>query len=70
MTKTYKPTIKPFNEEKFYTNGQTFATKAEAEASAEARYNRWSQADDWGVEESTEPVNYKWIEGEGDVNIG
>jgi len=65
----FKPTIKPIGESKFYTNGQTFATEAEARQSAKNRYCNWMMAEAFGVEESDEPVNYAWVDGQGDVHL-
>jgi hypothetical protein len=70
--KTYKPAIKVFNEDSYYQNGQTFATKEEAEKSARNRYSNWMQAEAWRADEvdaSKFPVNYKWVEGYGDVSL-
>ena len=68
----YKPQLKVYGEEEFYGNGQTFATRQEAECSAVDRYRKWTMAEDWRVIEVGEteyPVNYKWSEEDGDVHI-
>lgn len=59
---SFKPEIKVFNDDKFYQNGQNFATYDEAFESARDRYNCWTMADAYRVVEvdSAEfPVNYK-----------
>ncbi len=66
---SFKPAIKVFGETPYYTNGQTFATKDEADKSARNRYGNWTMAEDWKSVESDEPVNYKWEDGVGDVSI-
>jgi hypothetical protein len=66
---SWKPAIKVTGEEPFYTNGQTFATKEEAEKSAYNRFYFWFNATDHKAIESDEPVNYKWVDGVGDVSI-
>jgi hypothetical protein len=66
---SWKPAIKVYGEEPFYTNGQTFATKEEAEKSARNRLWNWSLAEDSKAVESEEPVNYRWVDGIGDVSF-
>lgn len=68
----YKPQFKVYGEKDFYGNGQTFATREEAEGSAVDRYFRWTMAEDWRVievDEAEYPVTYKWSEEGGDVHI-
>ena len=65
----WKPTIKVFGEAPYHTNGQTFATKDEAEKSARNRSWNWTMAEDFGTVETDEPVNYKWVESVGDVRL-
>lgn len=45
---------------KHCTNGQAFATKDEALASAQDRFMIWTTPSGFGAEESDEPVNYRW----------
>jgi hypothetical protein len=66
---SWKPAVQVFGEEPFYTNGQTFATKDEAEKSARNRMFNWTLVRDCRADESNEPVNYKWVEGIGDVSL-
>ena len=64
---SWKPEFKVYNEEKFYQNGQNFATKEEAEGSALRRYHSWMMAEAWKVVEvdSEEfPVNYTFEDGQ------
>jgi hypothetical protein len=44
-------------------NGQRFATHEEAHASALARFMVWTTPTGFGVEESTDPVNYRFVDG-------
>jgi hypothetical protein len=56
---SYKPTIKTYNDPKFYPNGMAFATMEEAGFWAKDRVSRWTMAETCGAIESDEPVNYK-----------
>ena len=40
------------------SNAQVFATHEEAFQSAKARFNDWTTPTDFGVETTSEPVNY------------
>jgi len=67
---SFKPEVKV--EGKFYPNGQTFATREEAEKSAHNRFFNWyACTDSRAVEVDTaeNPVNYKWVDGVGDVPL-
>lgn len=44
---------------KFYTNNLAFATREEAEESAEDTAQRWMLVMEWRVEESDQPVNWR-----------
>lgn len=59
----WKPTFTIPGESKPSTNAQVFATKREAEESARARFMVWTAPTAWGVMETDDPVNYKFIEG-------
>ena len=50
-------------------NAQRFATEEEAHASAKARFMVWYQPLGYLVEESDDPVNYRWDDQLGDVSI-
>jgi hypothetical protein len=65
---SFKPGF-TFSSEPPCFNGQRFATEAEAEKSAQARFDRWTTPTGWFVEESDEPVNYRWDDAKGDVML-
>lgn len=44
-------------------NSQRFATREEAEESAEARFAVWTMPTDHRAEESEDPVNYRRVDG-------
>ena len=52
-----------FVEGQWAGNALVFATKAEAEASAEDLMYRWTSVSDSRASETNEPVNYRWING-------
>lgn len=66
---TYKPMIKTFNDPKFYPNGLCFETKEEAEKAAQNTFSRWLLAEAYRADESSDPVNYRWVDGEGPVSL-
>jgi hypothetical protein len=69
---SFKPEFQVVNDKKFYTNGQNFATREEAEESARSRFFRWTAATAWMVNEYPDeefPVNYRWDEEKGDVPL-
>ncbi len=45
------------------SNALRFATEEEALANAKDLFNRWTLSSDFRVEESPDPVNYRWVEG-------
>lgn len=59
MTKSWKPELQVSGEDGWHTNALRFATKEEAEASAQDTYGRWLLATAWRASESDDPVNYK-----------
>ncbi len=59
---SYRPMFS-FPGEGLAGNAQRFATRAEAEASAEARFMVWMAPGGWVVETSTDPVNYQRVAG-------
>lgn len=63
--KSWKPEVQTGSDPKWYGNALRFATKAEAEASANDLAGRWMLVQDWRAVESDDPVNYKWIAGMG-----
>ena len=70
---SFKPEFEVYGEEgNFYQNGQNFATREEAEASASNRFSNWTMAKSYRVVEVPDaefPVNYKWTPGKGDVYL-
>jgi hypothetical protein len=50
-------------------NGQAFATFDEAKQSAHRRFMSWTMPIGFDVEESDEPVNYRFDDERGDVSI-
>jgi hypothetical protein len=70
--KAYKPAVKVYGEPAFYRNGQTFATYEEARKSAANRAWNWTMVERHRVDEvdtAEYPINYKWVDGEGDVHL-
>ena len=55
---SWKAKFKVVNDPKFYSNGVTLSTKAEAEAYAKDKFANWTMSTDWLVEESEEVPNY------------
>jgi hypothetical protein len=60
---SFKVFVKVFGETSFNTNGVAFATRWEAEKYAVDLANRWMLVETWRVEESNDPINYKWVDG-------
>lgn len=50
-------------------NAQVFATEEEARNSAAARFRSWTMPTGYGVDETADPVNYRWSPHDGDVRI-
>lgn len=50
-------------------NGQAFTTEEEARSSAHSRFMRWTMPSRYEVEESDEPVSYRWDPMVGDVYL-
>lgn len=50
-------------------NQQRFATHDEAKKSAASRFSRWTVPTNYGVAQSTDPVNTRWDDEEGDVML-
>ena len=66
--KSFKPEIKAFGENSFCCNALCFATKIEAQESANDLQSRWIMVKETRVVESDDPVNYKRENGK-DVHI-
>lgn len=64
VTMSYAPQVETMNEPgKFYGNALRFATREEAEQNAKDLFNRWLLCTAWRAVESTDPVNYSYIDG-------
>lgn len=68
-SKSWKPVFRMPNDPVWYDNAQRYASKEEAMASASARFSVWTMPEAYDAIESTDPVNYMWVEGTGDVMI-
>lgn len=69
---SWKPVFQIGNDPKWYDNAQRFATNGEARASALARFVAWTMPTAYDAHESSDPVNYEWVDNVGDkmVNQG
>lgn len=56
---SFKPVVRVSIDPKWYGNSLAFATRKEAQYSAEELTSRWLLVVEPGVEESDEPVNYR-----------
>lgn len=56
---SFKPVVRTGTDPKFYGNALAFATRKEAQYSADELMSRWLLVVEAGVEESDEPVNYR-----------
>lgn len=61
---SFKPAVRVFGEDKFHHNNLAFETREEAEISARDLANRWMLVEDWRVDESDQPANYRLVDGE------
>ena len=61
MPKSYAPEVIADSSGKWCGNGLRFATRAEAEANVANLASRWFAVRDTRVIESSDPVNYRWI---------
>lgn len=68
MLKSYRPMFEFANNE-IAGNAQRFATHDEALKSAQARFIGWTMPKGYLVEESEDPVTYRWDDVEGDVRL-
>jgi hypothetical protein len=60
---SWKPEVIADNSGQFSGNGLAFATREEAEANVKDLAQRWTLVRDTRVVESSQPVNYAWING-------
>ena len=56
---SWKPMVRTGKDPKWYGNALAFATRKEAQYSADELMSRWMIVVEAGVEESDEPVNYR-----------
>ena len=56
---SFKPVVRTGTDPKWYDNSLAFATRKEAQYSADELMSRWLLVVEAGVEESDEPVNYR-----------
>jgi hypothetical protein len=63
--KSWKPEVQTGTDPKWYDNALRFATEDEAKKSARNLMDRWLLVVDCRAVESDDPVNYKWVDGEG-----
>lgn len=60
---SFKPELSTDGGKTFHTNGLAFATRKEAELSAQDTYGRWLLATHWRAVESDQEVNYQIVDG-------
>lgn len=56
---SFKPVVRTGTDPKWYGKSLAFATRKEAQYSADELMSRWLLVVEAGVEESDEPVNYR-----------
>jgi hypothetical protein len=59
---SFKPMVRVTGEQKFVGNALRFATREEAESNANDLMMRWLLVEETAVEESSDPVNYKYVD--------
>lgn len=67
MPASWKPEV--FVEKKWTENQLRFATQPEAATYAADLYSRWTSTEGHRATESDDPVNYKWVTGQGLVKV-
>ena len=60
---SFAPEVIADSSGKFVGNQLRFATREEAEANVRNLESRWMLVRETRVVESTDPVNYKWVDG-------
>ena len=60
---SWKPEVIADNSGKWCGNALRFATEQEAMDNAKNLMNRWFLVRDCRAAESTDPVNYRWVDG-------
>ena len=66
---SFKPQVQTDNSGTWYDNALRFATREEADASAQDLMSRWMLVREIRSTESEEPVNYKWDASAGLVRV-
>ena len=64
---SYAPEVIADNSGKWCGNALRFATKEEAEANVRDLFSRWTAVKETRVVESSDSVNYAWINGKLDM---
>jgi hypothetical protein len=62
---SWKPEVIADSSGQWCGNGLRFATKEEAEQNVKNLASRWMLVEQTRVVESDDPVNYRWIDGQG-----
>jgi hypothetical protein len=60
---SFKPEVQTDDTGKWYGNALRFATREEAEAQVADLMMRWTAVRETRVVESTDPVNYRYVDG-------
>jgi hypothetical protein len=60
---SFAPEVRTGRDPQFYGNALRFATREEAQANVEDLAMRWMLVVETRVAESTDPVNYRWVDG-------
>ena len=61
--KSWKPEVMTNSSGVWSDNALRFATQKEAEDSARDLFGRWTLVTEWRAVESTDSVNFAWIDG-------
>jgi hypothetical protein len=64
---SFAPEVIADRDGKFVGNGLRFATREEAEGNVHDLMFRWFTVRDTRVVESSDPVNYRWVDGKLDA---
>jgi hypothetical protein len=69
MAASWKPEVIADSSGQWCGNGLRFATKEEAEKNVSNLASRWMMVQETRVVESDDPVNYRWVDGQGLVAV-
>ena len=61
---SWKPAVKVYGESGWSYNGLRFESREECEAWLRDLYRRWTLVKEWQAQESDDPVNYRFTDGE------